>query len=106
MSTWWYDELIKISKTDDVIGRMQRYFVNEVGYKECHVGNFKNIYYRAMNYHRLSLDERVFDEFHVVDGKHIDWQGFIAKLKELLSISYDLDEVLGKKNSSIGLISI
>ena len=83
----FYHQLIQISKTDDVIGRMQRYFVQEIGMKLCPLGNFRNIFDRSLAYHRLMLSSDVIREFQAEDPRSIDWQGFIAKCKEEFSIS-------------------
>lgn len=94
----FYERLINITKEDDVLTRMERYFDEEVGNKLCPLGTFRNIFDRSVSYHRLNLSNDVIREFQADDPRQIDWKSFIAKCKEELSISIDLDELLGNLN--------
>lgn len=92
----FYERLTQISREDDVLDRMSKFFSDEIGMRVCPLGNFINIYDRAVSYHGLILPEDVIDEFRSDDGKSVDWRGFIAKCQADLRISFDLDEALGK----------
>jgi hypothetical protein len=94
----FYEKLINISKEDDVLGTMQRYFDEEVGNKLCPLGTFRNIFDRSVSYHRLNLSTDVIREFQAEDPRQIDWKAFIDKCKVEQSISIDLDELLGNFN--------
>ena len=93
----FWEEIIKRCKKEDILPRMESYFVNEVGSKPCPTGTFRNIVDRALGYHRKDfppfiLNDIIYD-FRMHEN-NVDWESFMDKLKLEFDISLDLDEVL------------
>lgn len=93
----FWEEMVKRWKKEDILPRMESYFINEIGKMLWPIGSFRNIVDRALGYHRKDFPPFILNEV-ILDFKtqdnHVNWEEFIGKLNLELDISQDFDEVM------------